>query len=56
MRYEARSADGLTACEELFRMGAQNGWPISELHQEASSLEDVFIELTRNEPQAAPGG
>ena len=49
VRYELRSEDGVTACETLFRMGAENGWPISEIHEEVSSLEDVFIELTRSE-------
>ncbi|MGD8396994.1 MAG: ATP-binding cassette domain-containing protein [Candidatus Eiseniibacteriota bacterium] len=50
MRYELRSGDGRDACEELFRMAAERSWPISELHREASSLEEVFIELTKSEP------
>jgi ABC-2 type transport system ATP-binding protein len=52
VRCELRSSDGVDACEAVFRMAAEKGWPISELHREASSLEDVFIELTRAEPAA----
>ncbi len=53
LRYELRSANGQSVCEEVFRLAADKGWVLSELHQEASSLEDVFIELTRSEPSAA---
>lgn len=47
-RFEVISA-GEDVNEDLFRMVAQNGWTLSELHQEALSLEDVFQQLTLRE-------
>ena len=35
--------------EDLFRMMVENGWTLSELHQEALSLENVFQQLTLKE-------
>jgi ABC-2 type transport system ATP-binding protein len=31
---------------EIFRLAAQSGWTLYELHQEAGSLEDLFRQLT----------
>lgn len=37
---------------EIFRLAAQSGWTLYELHQEAGSLEDLFRQLTA--PEEAP--
>jgi gliding motility-associated transport system ATP-binding protein len=34
---------------EIFRLAAQSGWTLYELHQEAGSLEDLFRQLTARE-------
>jgi ABC-2 type transport system ATP-binding protein len=52
-RYEVRSADGVDPTEQIFQVAADNRWPLSELYREASSLEEVFIELTQSETVAA---
>lgn len=31
---------------DLFQMASEKGWPLTELHMERSSLEDIFRELT----------
>ncbi len=31
---------------DVFRLAAERGWPLAELHLERSSLEDIFRELT----------
>jgi len=48
-RFEIISAGEENLNEDLFRMVAENGWVLSELHQEALSLEDVFQQLTLKE-------
>lgn len=36
-------------------LAAQRGWPLRELHREAATLEDVFVNLTRSdEPEVKP--
>ncbi len=37
---------------EIFRLAAQSGWTLFELHQEAGSLEDLFRQLTAREQAA----
>jgi ABC-2 type transport system ATP-binding protein len=54
VRYEVVSAAGSDPAEELFQVAADNRWPLSELYREASTLEDVFIQLTQSE--ATDGG
>jgi ABC-2 type transport system ATP-binding protein len=48
-RFEVISAGGIDLSEDLFQMVAENGWTLSELHQETLSLEDVFQQLTLKE-------
>jgi len=48
-RFEVISAGEADLNEDLFRMVAENGWILSELYQEAVSLEDVFQQLTLKE-------
>jgi ABC-2 type transport system ATP-binding protein len=44
VRLTASSARDLRP--EIFRLAAQSGWTLYELHQEAGSLEDLFRQLT----------
>jgi gliding motility-associated transport system ATP-binding protein len=37
---------------EIFRLAAESGWILYELHQEAGSLEDLFRQLTASEEAA----
>ena len=48
-RFEIISTGEENINEDLFRMVAENGWVLSELHQETLSLEDVFQQLTLKE-------
>jgi ABC-2 type transport system ATP-binding protein len=48
-RFEIISAGEEDINEDLFRMVVENGWVLSELHQETLSLEDVFQQLTLKE-------
>jgi ABC-2 type transport system ATP-binding protein len=48
-RFEIISTGEENINEDLFRMAAENGWVLSELHQETLSLEDVFQQLTLKE-------
>ncbi len=44
---------------DLYRLAAERGWPLAELHLEKSTLEDIFRQLTIGEdvpPPAAEGG
>jgi ABC-2 type transport system ATP-binding protein len=41
---------------EIFTMAKDRNWVLYELHQEAGSLEDLFLELTAAEPDPAPAG
>ena len=48
-RFEIISTGEENINEDLFRMAAENGWALSELHQKTLSLEDVFQQLTLKE-------
>jgi len=50
LRLTAPSASDLRP--EIFRLAAQSGWTLYELHQEAGSLEDLFRQLTVKEEVA----
>ena len=45
----ARSPPGSTTAESIGELAAANGIVLHELHAEASSLEDVFLQLTRED-------
>jgi len=47
-RLELKSTDK-NICEEFFKFAVQNNWVLTELHQEAATLEDVFLHLTTQE-------
>jgi ABC-2 type transport system ATP-binding protein len=47
--FEVISSGEADLSEDLFRMAVENGWTLSELHQEKVSLEDVFQQLTLKE-------
>ncbi|MCZ6678706.1 MAG: ATP-binding cassette domain-containing protein [Candidatus Poribacteria bacterium] len=47
--YQIVSQKGKNAAEELFHFVVQNHWSLTELRQEAISLEDVFLKLTGSE-------
>jgi ABC-2 type transport system ATP-binding protein len=49
IKFVVVSAPGSNPAEEIFQVAADNRWPISELYRETSSLEDVFIQLTRSD-------
>ena len=48
--YQIVSQKDKNAAEELFHFVVQNHWSLTELRQEAISLEDVFLKLTGSEP------
>jgi ABC-2 type transport system ATP-binding protein len=50
VRYEVRVGDGGDPAERIFQMAADQRWPLSEIRPDASSLEDVFIQLTQSDP------
>ncbi|HWN82882.1 MAG TPA: ATP-binding cassette domain-containing protein [Candidatus Udaeobacter sp.] len=50
VRYEVRVGDGGDPAERIFQMAAEQRWPLSEIRPDASSLEDVFIQLTQADP------
>ena len=52
--YEIVSQNGKNTAEELFHFVVQNHWSLTELRQEAVSLEDVFRQLTGNESESQP--
>ena len=52
--YQIASQNGKNTAEELFRFVVQNHWSLTELRQEAVSLEDVFRQLTGNESTTQP--
>jgi ABC-2 type transport system ATP-binding protein len=41
---------------QIFAMAKERNWTLYELHQEAGSLEDLFLELTAAEPQPDQAG
>ena len=47
--YQIASPGGKNTAEELFHFVVQNHWSLTELRQEAVSLEDVFLKLTGGE-------
>jgi len=50
--YQIVSQKDKNAAEELFHFVVQNHWSLTELRQEAISLEDVFLKLTGSDPDA----
>ncbi len=40
--------------ERLVELSVQRGWRLYELTQERRSLEEIFVDITRSEPAAAP--
>jgi ABC-2 type transport system ATP-binding protein len=50
-RYQLTSPQRENIAEQLFHFVVENRWSLTELHQESVSLEDVFLRLTRSEPQ-----
>ena len=52
--YQIVSQKGKSTAEELFHFVVQNRWSLTELRQEAISLEDVFLQLTGNESATQP--
>ncbi len=52
--YQIVSQKGKNTAEELFHFVVQNHWSLTELRQEAISLEDVFLQLTGNESATPP--
>jgi len=41
---------------EIFRMAAEKGWPLAELHRETGSLEEIFHQLTVGSEAPVEGG
>ena len=52
--YQIVSQKRKNTAEELFHFVVQNRWSLTELRQEAISLEDVFLQLTGNESTTQP--
>ena len=52
--YQIVSQKEKNTAEELFHFVVQNHWSLTELRQEAISLEDVFLQLTGNESATQP--
>jgi ABC-2 type transport system ATP-binding protein len=48
-QFEIKSAVGVDLSEELFLLVVQNGWSLTELHQEKANLENIFLQLTTKE-------
>ncbi|HMP77040.1 MAG TPA: ATP-binding cassette domain-containing protein [Kiritimatiellia bacterium] len=54
-RYTLRAARDPDLRPELSALAARQGWALRELRQEAATLEDVFVNLTRSDaPEARP--
>jgi hypothetical protein len=53
VRYTVSAESARDLRPEIFRLAAQKGWVLYELHQEAGSVEDLFRQLT-GQPDAAP--
>ena len=47
--YQISAPHGSDAAEALFHIVVENGWSLTELHQESVNLEDVFLNLTHKE-------
>jgi hypothetical protein len=39
---------------EIFGLARDRGWTLYELHQEARSLEDLFLQVTEDAPDGTP--
>ncbi len=48
-RYEILVDSGTDARERIHELVSQYGWPLRSLHRKDSTLEDVFVELTRRD-------
>ena len=48
-QFEIKSDVGVDLSEELFFLVVQNGWSLTELHQETANLENIFLQLTTKE-------
>ena len=48
-QFEIKSDVGVDLSEELFLLVVQNGWSLTELHQEKANLENIFLQLTTKE-------
>jgi ABC-2 type transport system ATP-binding protein len=49
------TAGGRDLRPEIFAMARDRGWTLYELHQEAQSLEDLFLQVTGDAPDGAEG-
>ncbi len=47
--FEVLVDSGTDARERIHDLIARNGWPLRDLHRHVASLEDVFVELTRQD-------
>ena len=55
VRFEITAAHDAEVGERIFALAVENRWPLSELSAEASTLEDVFIQLTQSDAGAGAG-
>ena len=55
VRFEITTAHDAEVGERIFALAVENRWPLSELSAEASTLEDVFIQLTQSDAGAGAG-
>ena len=54
-RYTVRAPRAQDVRELVFQTAAARGWTLRELHQEAASLEEIFVNLTQSDaPEARP--
>jgi hypothetical protein len=51
VRCVLEGAGGQDLREEVFRTVRERGWTLRELTQRRQSLEDVFLRVTRREPE-----
>ncbi|MFO7768349.1 MAG: ATP-binding cassette domain-containing protein, partial [bacterium] len=54
--FSVESEKGSDPRVEIFRMAAEKGWPLAELHMESGSLEEIFRQLTVGSEAPAAGG
>jgi hypothetical protein len=54
--FEVESLQGRTIRSSLARAVIEGGWNLTELRPVAFSLEEVFLQLTATEQEAAGGG
>ena len=48
-RFAIESAPGVDLREAIYRQAVERDWVLLELHEEAASLEDIFVRLTTAE-------